>query len=237
VGGRYSDISEFDAPTGELLRRLLIFESPAEVALSPDGTRVVSARAVDGVGVLACHVIDVRSALTHLWSAEAPRALYASPLFSPRGTHFAVAAHDESGVHPRHEIQFRNASTGVRRLTIPQDPAAPVQQLAFTADGATLLVRTDANTVRLFDPTTGAAWGELAHRGRSFVSGIAVHPRGPVACARTDGTVTLWNAEARERLRTLDWKAGRLVSVAFSPDGALGATGTEDGKVVIWDVE
>jgi hypothetical protein len=40
-----------------------------------------------------------------------------------------------------------------------------------------------------------------------------------------------------EPLRTLDWKAGRLVSVAFAPDGALAATGTEDGKVVVWDVD
>jgi WD40 repeat protein len=123
------------------------------------------------------------------------------------------------------------------RVTIAHDPASPIRQLAFTANGAALLVRTDSNTVRLFDAATGVPAGALAHRGRSYVSGMAVHPRGPVACARTDGTITFWDAAARAPIRTLDWKAGRLVSVALGPDGALGAAGTEDGKVVVWDVE
>lgn len=119
----------------------------------------------------------------------------------------------------------------------PLDPASPVLQLAFTADGSKLVVLTDSRTVQLFNTTTGAAAGELVHPGRSYVTGIAVHPRGPVACARTNGTVTFWDADARQQLRTLDWKAGRLVSVAFSPDGALAAAGTEDGKMVVWDVD
>ena len=67
--------------------------------------------------------------------------------------------------------------------------------------------------------------------------GPATPTRGPVACARTSGTVTLWDAERREILRTLDWKAGKLVSVAFSPDGTLAAAGTEAGQVVVWDAD
>jgi WD40 repeat protein len=112
-----------------------------------------------------------------------------------------------------------------------------VQQLAFTADGSKLLARTESRTVQLFDAATGAPAGELVHPGRPYVTAMAVHPRGPVACARTNGTVTFWDADKREQLRTLDWKAGRLVSVAFSPDGALAAAGTEDGKIVVWDVD
>ena len=122
-------------------------------------------------------------------------------------------------------------------MRIALDPADPVRQLAFTADGSKLLVRTDSRTVQTFDATTGAPAGELVHKGRPYVTGIAVHPRGPVAYARTDGTVTFWDVSKREQLRTLDWKAGKLVSVAFSPDGALAAAGTEDGKVVVWDVD
>lgn len=134
-------------------------------------------------------------------------------------------------------LEVRAADTGKELVSIPLDPASPVRQLAFTADGAKLLVRTDGNAVQLFDAATGTDLGALKHKGRPFVTGIAVHPRGPVACARTDGTVTMWDAEAREQLRVLDWKAGRLVSVAFAPDGALAAAGTEDGKVIVWDVD
>jgi WD40 repeat protein len=33
------------------------------------------------------------------------------------------------------------------------------------------------------------------------------------------------------------WSVGALESVAYSPDGTLGAAGSADGRVVVWDVE
>jgi WD40 repeat protein len=33
------------------------------------------------------------------------------------------------------------------------------------------------------------------------------------------------------------WKVGPLNSVAYSPDGLLGAAASQEGKVVVWDVE
>lgn len=143
----------------------------------------------------------------------------------------------EGATHPKQTISVRDAGTGAPRASIPFDPAGPVRQLAFTADGAKLVVRTDSRTVHLFNANTGVAAGELVHPGRAYVTAVAAHPGGLVACARTDGTVTFWDAEKRERVRTLDWKAGKLVSLAFAPDGALAAAGTEDGKVVVWDVD
>ena len=145
-------------------------------------------------------------------------------------------ASDSAGRAAR-RVSLRDAVTGTERASIPLDAASPVRQLAFTADGAKLLVGTDSRAVHLFDAATGAPAGELVHRGRPYVTGVAVHPRGPVACARENGTVTLWDADRREQMRVLDWKAGKLVSVAFSPDGALAAAGTEDGKVVVWDMD
>jgi WD40 repeat protein len=89
----------------------------------------------------------------------------------------------------------------------------------------------------VFDAATGQPAGELVHPGRNYVTGMAVHPSGTVACSRTNGTVCLWDLARGELVRTLDWKLGKLVSVAFAPDGAVGAAGTEDGRVVVWDVD
>ncbi|MFO0824569.1 MAG: WD40 repeat domain-containing protein [Gemmataceae bacterium] len=89
----------------------------------------------------------------------------------------------------------------------------------------------------IFDAIKGKAIGELLHPGPSHVTGMAMHPNGTVACSRNNGTVCLWNLDKRAIVRTLDWKLGKLVSVAFSPDGNIGAAGTEDGQVVVWDVD
>jgi WD40 repeat protein len=40
-----------------------------------------------------------------------------------------------------------------------------------------------------------------------------------------------------ERVWTWQWKLGPLQSVAYSPDGNLGAAGSRDGRIVLWDVD
>lgn len=207
-------------------------------AIHPDGERVVVA-ANGGRSVIECWRVRSVGSYTQVWSERLDEYhRCGAPAADPTGERVAVAeGYDGPDGRPRQEATLRDAETGKTTARIALDPAAPVRQLAFTADGAKLLVRDDSRTVQVFDAASGARAGELVHRGRPFVTAVAVHPRGPVACARTDGTVTFWDAERREPIRTLDWKVGKLVSLAFSPDGALGAAGTEDGKVVVWDVD
>ena len=100
-----------------------------------------------------------------------------------------------------------------------------------------MLARSSGRTVEVFDAATGESAGDSSTPGRPYVSGMAVHPEGTLACSRNDGTVCFWNVERRELLHTLDWRLGKLVSVAFSPDGSIGAAGTERGEVVAWDVD
>ena len=230
-------VSAIDVSTWAVTRGLLKPDFFAQVALSPDGSRLLVTPAVDPRGTIACYWFDGGAVYGKFWAAGPDTAHYQLPAFRGDGAQFAVTAHDLTGDRAKPALQLRDATTGKVLVSIPTDAASPVRQLAFTADGAKLLVRTDGRTVQLFDATTGAAAGELVHPGRPYVTGVAVHPRGPVACARTNGTVTFWDADTRAQLRTFDWKAGRLVSVAFSPDGALAAAGTEDGKIVVWDVD
>jgi WD40 repeat protein len=215
------------------------FDFP-DTALSADGRRLLVATRRGEGGLLECWELGAGPSARTLWS-DGPYGEYfrfAAVALTTDGGSAAVAeqTHDRSG-RPAHNITVRDGGTGTRRATIPLDSASPVQQLAFTADGSKLVVRTDSRTVQMFDAATGAPAGELVHPGRPYVTAVAVHPRGPIACARTNGTVTFWDAQTREQIRTLDWQAGRLVSVAFAPDGALAAAGTEDGKVVVWDVD
>src|SRR5439155_9993183 len=117
-------------------------------------------------------------------------------------------------------------------------PAEPIWQLAFTADGAKILARAPSRTVRVFDAESGEPAGELVPKGRAFVTGLAVHPASKaVVASRNDGTVWLWVPATLRQIRSFDWKLGKLVSVAFSPDGAHAAAGTEHGQVIVWDVD
>jgi WD40 repeat protein len=214
---------------------------------SDDGTRFVtaSADAIGGAGLEMWSIVTdpgyERSwgdgPHDFLWLWRAGERCSAPAISRDCGFVAAEERIEDVAGRPRGAIAVRDGGSGKQLVSIPTDPASPVQQLAFTADGSKLLVRTDDRTVRIFDAATGAPAGELVHPRRPYVTAIAVHPSGPVACARTDGPVTFWDAEKREQLRTLDWKVGKLVSVAFAPDGALAAAGTEDGKIVVWDVD
>lgn len=229
---------------GECLYALTAGGAPAEVSrtqwlatVGGAGGRVFVARSGAAHALTCWSVPDLKL----LWKRDREDRWDGNPGFGllapdPTGDRFAFLVR-EGTTHPKQSVFVRAAATGEPRVRIPFDAADPVRQLAFTADGSKLLVRTDGRTVCLFDAATGTAAGELVHPGRPYVTGIAVHPGGAVACARTDGTVTFWDAAKREKVRVFDWKVGKLVSVAFSPDGALCAAGTEDGRVVVWDVD
>jgi WD40 repeat protein len=241
VAGESFGVSVVSASTGAALAELEEGTNPLlrpKLAAFPDGARLlVTSDAHEGGGV-GCWRIAEDLTFHRLWIDRPTGSWFLALAVSPDGTRGVTAERSEwNDGRPRLDIVIRDAATGEVSAKIVLDPASPVQQLAFTTESTKLLVRTDSRTVQLFNIVIPAAAGELVHPGRPYVTGVAVHPRGPVACARTNGTVTFWDAEKGEQLRTLDWKSGRLVSVAFSPDGSLAAAGTEDGKIVVWDVD
>ena len=74
-------------------------------------------------------------------------------------------------------------------------------------------------------------WGDF----RSF----AFHPDGRTLAVIHGGPtlVKLYDVETLKLRTKLNWKLGSLRTVAFSPDGTLGAAGSDDGRIVVWDVD
>jgi WD40 repeat protein len=79
---------------------------------------------------------------------------------------------------------------------------------------------------------------ELKNDGRKHFTGIAFHPSGRyLAATSNDETVKLFDTNTWEQAHTFTWKVGRMRSIAFSPDGALAAAGSDKGQIVVWDVD
>ena len=79
---------------------------------------------------------------------------------------------------------------------------------------------------------------KLTNKNRTHLNSAAFHPSGHIlATAGNDGTVSLYDTTSWQVTKTFDWKIGKLRCVAFSPDGALAAVGSDTGKVVVWDVD
>ena len=207
-------------------------------ALAGDGRLLVAIEAIREVSAIQAWHLGPGHLVEPAW-LQGPHTFvgYDNPAISQDGRTVAVSTLGAED-HSWQSIQVRTGETGDLELTMDYDAGEPIQQLAFTTDGALLLVRSYSRTVKAFDPATGRAVGELVHPRRSYVTGLAVHPGGKaIATCRNDGTVWLWEPATLQPIRTFDWKLGKLVSVAFSPDGLLAAAGTEDGQVVVWDLD
>lgn len=93
-------------------------------------------------------------------------------------------------------------------------------------------------------PGRGSVWDVT---GRSFVTALEGHADRITALAVSadgkqvvdvalDGTAILRDPRTWAVRKTFVWDVGKLHSVAFSPNGETCAAGSEDGRVVVWDM-
>jgi WD40 repeat protein len=191
------------------------------LALSPGGDRLAG-RGID----VACYPAAGGAAL---WRRPVEGPHFNKPVaFTPDGSEVVAGAASK--------LRFLDADTGLESrpaLELPGD----VTCLSISADGTMVAAGV---TVRLpvwrLEPRTLLT--TCLATSRKHFQACAFHPSGRLLAATgKDGEVVLLDtATWRERER-LDWGAGPLLDVAFSPDGHLGACCSEKGQVVVWDVD
>ena len=223
----------WDASTGKLERKLAGKHTSLVrcLAWSADGKRIATGGS---------------DKLLVVWDAGTGNALYTSPpmnapfeavAFTPSAP--TIAAADAEGfvvvVNPteaKAPARVQGAETANQALT----------QLAYTADGAKMLLAGADRIAKFVTPPTAtattAAAPLLKFAGHTdAILGAAVSRDGKfLVTGGKDRTLRLWDAVAGKLLRNLQGHADDITAVAVRPDGKQAASGGADGLIRLWEL-
>ena len=195
------------------------------IAFSPD-SRTLAAGARDGI--IPLWDVKTGQLLRELHGLSDVRDVRAVG-FSRDGKVLATGDYDNKQSLP--VIRLWDAATG-KELRRIEGRFHGIESLAFSADGKTVITSGSDNIIRLWDVATGT---EQAPRGnQGYVGDVTLSPDG-----RTLAYVN------RESIRLLDLATGEEIgslptsfalSLAFSPDGTMLASGTHENAIFLWDV-
>lgn len=140
--------------------------------------------------------------------------------------------------------------TATRRQALRIDGGSVVTAVTFHPDGNLIAVGTIDGKVRFLDSKSGAAVGTALDSRNSVVWQVAFSPDGRLLAVAVDpngvkgfnvqkrqGEVQFWDVESRRRVgRAIAPGGGSVLSLAFSRDGTLLATGSYFGRLDLWEV-
>jgi WD40 repeat protein len=151
-----------------------------------------------------------------------------------------------AGVGDDGSIQFYDGARGKRyaQTDKKEEENWTVDQMAFSADGATLAVacrgkrssKTEMSaTIRLLDSVSGRAVQSL--RGHTDgVDCLAFEQSGRMLMSgSSDKTARLWDVGTGKQTQRLDGHRDRITSLAVAPNGKRLATGSRDDTIRLWD--
>jgi WD40 repeat protein len=111
-----------------------------------------------------------------------------------------------------------------------------VSNLAFSPDGR-VLAGTAGPRLRVWD-LAGERELALQKRGTKHFQGLCFTADGRhLLTVSNDTTVRVWSTDSWQEHTTFTWEIGKLLNIAFAPDGCRAAAGSDAGKVIIWDVD
>jgi len=110
--------------------------------------------------------------------------------------------------------------------------------LTFSPDGTYLACDGIANTIRMYEASTGEV-SQIFRGHEGSITSIAFSTMDPnfLASGSTDATIRLWDIPTQTEQAVLQGNSGAIYSVSISPDGQLLASGGVDRIVRVWSLE
>ena len=157
---------------------------------------------------------------------EAEGELYAVAM-TPDGARVAAAGFTARSWDNGFALYIHDARTGRLMARLP-GLAAPVQHLAFSADGTRLAAALGGRAgIKVWDARNGRLqFEDTAYTGPARM--VAFDAAGRLAASSADGSVRLYGADGRRIASRAPVQGARPYGIAFSPEGALIAVGFED---------
>ncbi|HYN90084.1 MAG TPA: hypothetical protein VER55_16235, partial [Ardenticatenaceae bacterium] len=116
-----------------------------------------------------------------------------------------------------------------------------VNSVAFSPDGTMLASGADDYAVRLWDVATGLPFGSPLIAHERWVLGVAFNPDDSngltLASSSADNSIILWDARSGRRVGpALTGHGDRVNALAFNHAGTQLVSGSDDGRIALWDV-
>ena len=208
----------------------------AGAGLNPDGTRAVSLRLDDKPPKLADAETGREIAMLR---GHKGRVYHVA--FSPDGTRLLTAGVD-------YTMRLWDGATGAP-LAVLDCKGGSVMDVAFSADGARFLTRCFDDRAHVWDTASGreiAVVGSdergvngtmaLSHDGRRVVAAAdkVLGPDDWPSRGPRGKTAQVWDAGSGTEICTLKGHKDTITTFAFSPDGNLIVTGSNDKTARVW---
>lgn len=205
--------------TFQTITSFSIDHTPDILALSPEGTRLAVAGALD----------------FSVWDTGSGVKLFSKPYL---GSEFALCFNAggtlllfASGINT---AQIVRVSDGDLLLNL-SGHTQPVIGGAFSPDDCLIATASDDKTTRLWRATDGNLLWVLGGHTSPLVRVTFSPDSQQVVTTSQDGTLRLWDCHTGACLLTLAEHTATVREAYFSPDGSHLATLGLDGKVIVWD--
>jgi WD40 repeat protein len=210
----------------------------AAIAFSPDGKQLAIGGGVLYHGDVALY--DLQAGKVVWVKMDIASTSSVGVAFAPDGKTLATTGDAGSSKPP--VVKLWNVATGELRNSLKghQHGVGPV---AFAPDGKVLATGGWDGEIILWEKQTGQMRGKLQgpkeDKGEpALVRALAFAPDSKQLASATASKVCLWDVDKGKIFRELPNKKGRLLSLAFSPDGKRLAVGNfGEPAVRVWDVQ